>query len=229
MSVHRRALRSSIVKKALVAVTGLVLIGFLLLHMFGNLKIFAGADAYNYYANWLKEDILYPILPHGAGIWVIRVVVFVSLVVHVWLTILLWRGAVHARGSNYAVTNRKQSTFAVKWQRWGGITLGLLLVFHILMFTTGTIHPGFTYDVHDPFDMFVGAFSTWWVVVVYIIFMALVALHVRHGFWSAMATLGVNVSKGAYITLNIIAYIIAAIIILGFVIPPLAVAFGIVR
>ncbi|MDR0285875.1 MAG: succinate dehydrogenase, partial [Propionibacteriaceae bacterium] len=123
---------------------------------------------------------------------------------------------------------RKTQTLSVKVMRWGGITLGLLLVFHLLMFTTGTITPDFVYNASDPYTMFMGAFGQWWVWLVYVAFMAVVCMHVRHGFWSAFTTLGANVSASARIVLNVLAYFVAALLFVGFILPPTAVLFGMV-
>ncbi|MCL2736140.1 MAG: succinate dehydrogenase cytochrome b subunit [Propionibacteriaceae bacterium] len=228
LSVHQKAIRSNVAKKALMAVTGLVLICFLLMHMFGNLKIFVSPEAYNYYADWLKHDLLYPILPHGWFIWLFRIFLVVCLVLHIYLMAILWNASLHGRGAKYVRKNRKEQTLSAKLMRWGGITLGLLLVFHLLMFTTGTITPGFAYAVHDPYHMFLGAFSQWWVVLIYAIFVAVVCMHVRHGFWSAFTTLGANVGPGARTVLNVLAYFVAALLFVGFILPPLAVLLGMV-
>lgn len=221
-------MRSSVVKKALMAVTGLVLICFLLMHMFGNLKIFAGPDDYNYYAGWLKELVFYPILPHGWFIWVFRIFILICLLLHIYYGIVLWLTSRRGRGAKYVHANRRSETLSAKLQRWGGVTIGALLIFHILMFTTGTITPGFTYALHDPYSMFMGAFSQWWVVLVYVIFIGVVCLHVRHGFWSALTTLGANTGPGARKVINGLAYFVAILLFVGFVLPPVSVLFGIV-
>jgi len=209
------------------AVTGLVLIGFLLFHMFGNLKVFVGPAEYNHYADWLKQDLLYPILPRGWFIWLFRVFLFVCLVLHVWMMALLWVARSHGRG-RYIRARRKEFTWSGRLMRWGGMTLALLLLFHLLMFTTGSITPGFAYAAQDPYTMFMGAFSSWWVVAVYAVFVGLVCMHVRHGFWSSFTTLGANVSAKARNVLNFLAYFVAALLFVGFILPPLAVLFGMV-
>jgi len=229
MSVHRKAIHSNVVKKAIMALTGLVLICFLLMHMFGNLKIFVGRDDYNHYATWLKQDLLYPVLPHGWFIWLFRAFLLVCLVLHIYFAAVLWAASIHGRGhAKYVRKNRKEQTLSVKIQRWGGITLGVLIIFHLLMFTTGTITPGFSYDVHDPYDMFMGAFSLWWVFLCYAVFVCLVCMHVRHGFWSAFTTLGANVGPGARNVLNGLAYFVAALLFVGFILPPASVLLGMV-
>jgi len=229
LTVHQKAVRSNVVKKAVMAVTGLVLICFLLMHMFGNLKIFVGPEEYNHYALWLKQDLLYPVLPHGWFIWLFRIFLFVCLVLHIYFAAELWVASAHGRGkAKYVRKHRKEQTLSVKIQRWGGLTLGLLLLFHLLMFTTGSITPGFSYDHDHPYNMFVGTFSLWWVALIYVVFLGVVCMHVRHGFWSAFTTLGANVGPGARVVLNVLAYFVAALLFVGFVLPPLSVLFGIV-
>jgi succinate dehydrogenase / fumarate reductase cytochrome b subunit len=217
-----------VAKKAVMAVTGLILIAFLLMHMFGNLKIFIGPEAYNHYAEFLKQDLLYPILPHGWFIWIFRLVLLVCLVLHVYCAISLWLVAANARGSKYVRTNRKEQTLSSRVMRWGGVTLLLLLVFHILMFTTNSVQIGWS-GTQAPYDMFMGAFQNWWVVVIYVVFMGAVCMHVRHGFWSAFTTLGANVGPGAKVVLNVCAYFAAAALFVGFLLPPVAVLFGMVN
>ncbi len=211
------------------AVTGLVLIAFLLMHMFGNLKIFIGPEDYNHYANFLKQDLLYPVLPHGWFIWIFRVVLLVCLVLHVICAASLWSASLHGRGkTKYVRKNRKEQTFSSKAMRWGGITLLLLLIFHLLMFTTGTIDIGWSGGLQEPYTMFMGAFSNWWLVLIYAVFMVVVCLHIRHGFWSAFTTLGANVGPSARVVLNVLAYFVATLLFVGFMLPPVAVLFGMV-
>ena len=228
LSVHQKAIRSNMVKKALMAVTGLVLISFLLMHMFGNFKVFISQEEYNHYASWLKQDLLYPALPHGWFIWCFRIFLVACLVIHVLCMALLWQARLHGRGSKYVRTRRKEHTLSSKLMRWGGMTLALLLLFHLLMFTTGSLTPGFSFTSQDPYSMFVGAFSNWWMVVIYGVFVLVVCMHVRHGFWSAFTTLGANVSPKARVVLDSLAYFIAALLFVGFMFSPLAVLFGMV-
>jgi len=228
LSVHQKALRSNVVKKAIMAVTGLVLIGFLLMHMFGNLKIFIGQHAYNTYAGWLQSDLLYPLLPEGWFIWLFRIFLLVCLVLHIYCMIVLWGASLHGRGPRYVRTNRKEQTLSSKLMRWLGISLAALLLFHLSMFTIGWIQTGYVYDHSDPYTMFMGAFSQWWMVLIYALFVTVVCMHVRHGFWSAFTTLGANVGPGARNVLNGLAYFVAALLFVGFILPPLAVLLGMV-
>ncbi|MDR1512920.1 MAG: succinate dehydrogenase cytochrome b subunit [Propionibacteriaceae bacterium] len=223
-------------KKVIMAVTGICLIVFLLMHMFGNLKVFIGEEAFNHYAHWLKGSlpdggILEPFMPHGWFIWLFRAFMAACLVLHVYCALKVWRAAVRGRGSTqgkkYTRVNRPERTFSAKVTRWGGITLGLLLVFHLLMFTTKTIRTGFGKDA-EPYDMFTASFSLdrWYIFAIYVVFMLAVSFHVRHGFYSAFTTLGANVSTTARSVLNGLAYFVATLIFVGFTLPPAASTFG---
>ncbi|MDR0782601.1 MAG: succinate dehydrogenase cytochrome b subunit [Propionibacteriaceae bacterium] len=226
MSVQQKAVRSTVVKKAIMALTGLVLVGFLLMHMFGNLKVFAGPAEYNHYALWLKQDLLYPILPHGWFIWLFRIFLILCVVLHLYCALRLTQASLRGRGTPYVRRKRKEQTFSVRWLRWFGLLLIALISFHILMFTTGTFTPGFEYQFEDPYSMYVGAFQVWWVFAAYGVFMLLVCFHLRHGFWSAFTTLGANVGPSSRLTLNLLAYFFAALLFVGFLLPATAVFLG---
>ena len=228
LTVHQRAIRSTVVKKAIMAVTGLVLIAFLLMHMFGNLKIFLGQKEYNTYAHWLKQDLLHPFLPEGWFIWLFRIVLLTCLVLHIYCMAVLWAASLRGRGSRYVRSKRKELTLSGRFMRWLGLTLAALLILHLLMFTVGWVTTGYTFNADDPYTMFMGAFSLWWVVGIYAIFVGVVCMHIRHGFWSAFTTLGANVGTRARTTLNVLAYFVASLLFVGFLLPPFAVLVGMV-
>ena len=210
------------------AVTGLIMIGFLLMHMYGNLKMFLGAEAFDHYAHWLKgatDDggILYPILPAGWFIWIFRLVLVASVILHIWSAASLSAKTLANRGDKYAVTKRKAQTYSARTMRWGGVIVAAFLIFHLIQFT---IVPGsFGGSGDEPHTMVVAGFQQWWMVVLYAICMVLVCMHVRHGFWSAFATLGGNLSAKSFNLLNGLAYLVAGILFVGFMIMPLAVLF----
>jgi succinate dehydrogenase / fumarate reductase cytochrome b subunit len=220
--------------KALMAVTGLLLIAFLLMHMFGNLKMFIGEEAFNHYAEWLKglsDDggILYPILPRGWFIWVFRAVLLAAVVLHIYSAAKLWRRAKAASPSTYEAKRRLAQTYSARTMRWGGIILAGLLIFHLAQFT---VHAALTNGTFastyqsSAYKMVVGEFSQWWMVLVYAIWMVAVCMHIRHGFWSAFATLGANTSPRAKVILDACAWAIALVLFIGFMMMPVAVLFG---
>ncbi|MBK8446585.1 MAG: succinate dehydrogenase cytochrome b subunit [Micropruina sp.] len=214
--------------KALMAVTGLIMIGFLLMHMYGNLKVFLGAEAFDHYAHWLKGDILYPLIPSGWFIWIFRAFMLAAIVLHAASAVHLWRKANAARGSSYVTTNRLQQSYAARTMRWGGVILVGFLVFHLLQFTAQVIKTGWNSGA-GPYEMFVVSFQQWWLVLAYALWMVAVCMHIRHGFWSAAATLGANTSLASRRVWNGLAYCVAVLLYVGFMIAPLAVLFGVVK
>lgn len=215
------------------AVSGLIMILFLLAHMYGNLKIFSGRAAFDSYAHHLRT-IGEPFLPYAGALWIIRVVLLASVAVHIYAAITLWRrarGATAGRGgSRYESRKGRggvQRTYASFTMRWGGVVIALFIVYHLLHLTSNTIHPGG--GAASPYVRVVNGFGLWWVVLSYTIALLALGFHLRHGFWSAMADLGANTSVTRRRHLNIAATTIAIVITAGFLMPPFAVLFGWVR
>ncbi len=213
------------------AVTGLIMIGFLLVHMFGNLKMFLGEADFNHYAEWLKQDLLYPFMPKGWFIWIFRAALVASILLHIWsayaLTVLDHRANGQQRGAGKAV--RKAQTYAARTMRWGGVILAGFLVFHILQFTARLTPTGFSATEPSAYKMVVASFSLWPVTLAYAAWMVTVCMHIRHGFWSAFTTLGANVSKRSRALLNALAIFVAVLLYVGFMIMPIAVLAGQVK
>lgn len=210
------------------AITGLIMVGFLLMHMYGNLKVFMGAEAFDHYAHWLKGDILYPLVPSGWFIWIFRAFLLAAIVAHIWSAAVLTGRAHAARSSNYVQHKRLAQTYAARTMRWGGVILAGFLVFHLLQFTAQVVTTGFRAG-SEPYDMVIASFSQWWVTLAYLVWVAIVCLHVRHGVWSALTTLGAHTSPKARGFLNGLAWVIAIVLFVGFMIMPLAVQFGWVK
>lgn len=208
------------------AVTGLIMVGFLLVHMYGNLKMFVGAEAYDHYAHWLKEDVLYPLMPHGQFIWVFRAVMVAAVVLHIWAAATLSARTLAVRGDKYVNDKKQVQTYSSRTMRWGGVIILAFLIFHLLQFT---VVPGLTGGTaSEPHTMVVAAFKMWWMVLIYAVCMVLICMHIRHGFFSAFNTLGLNTSTNARKVLNILAIIVALVLFAGFMIMPLAVLFGVI-
>ena len=209
-----RATRSTIFLKLLMAASGLFFVLFVLLHMYGNLKAFAGHDAYNDYAHHLRT-LGEPMLPYSGALWVIRALLILSLVVHVYCAVTLWRRARGARTHKYVVKKNKHSTFASHLMRWGGVTLLLFIVWHLLNFTIGKINVtgGAT---NDPYNLLVDSFSVWWLTLIYLVAMAMLGAHLHHGFWSSMQTLGLTSSQRWRATYKRVAFTVAVVISGGF-------------
>lgn len=210
------------------ALTGLVMVGFLLMHMYGNLKAFQGAESFNHYAEWLKNDVLYPLVPHGVFIWLFRAVMLLAIVAHMYAAWVLTQRAHAARSTKYVTSKRLAQTYSARTMRWGGVLLAGFLVFHLLQFTAQVATTGFDRGA-SAYEMVVASFTQWWLVLAYAAWTLIVCMHVRHGVWSALATLGANTSPRARSFLNGLAWVIAVLLFVGFMAMPLGVAFGMVR
>jgi succinate dehydrogenase / fumarate reductase, cytochrome b subunit len=226
----RKAARSTVALKAVMAVSGLIMIGYLLAHMYGNLKVFAGAAAFNSYAHHLRT-LGEPILPHTGALWIIRAVLLVSVLAHMGAAFSLWARAQRARGGVSRYQSRRtrggvQRTYASFTLRWGGVVIALFVIYHLLHLTWNVIAPGG--PAPDPYDRVVNGFRIWTVVLAYTVAMLAVGFHLRHGMWSALTTLGANVSSVARKRLNLLAYAIAGVVTIGFLLPPYAIVFGLV-
>ena len=220
----RRAWTTTVFVKQLMAISGIVFVLFLLFHSYGNLKMFLGQEAYDHYAHWLKEEAFVPIFPHGGFIWVFRAAMVLMLVIHIWAAAVTWKRSRRARRSAYVVKRSAADAYAARTMRMTGVLLFFLIVFHILHFTTGTIRTGFVAD-STPYERMVATFQNPLIVVVYLIFIGLAALHVSHGFWSAFQSLG-WVRGGTRKFMEVLSGLVGALIFLMFALPPLAIVAG---
>ncbi|MFJ9575704.1 succinate dehydrogenase [Streptomyces sp. NPDC101191] len=215
---------STIGKKTVMAVSGLLMLAYLVAHVAGNLKVFFGPEEFNAYGHWLRV-MGAPVLHHQWGLWIARVVLLAAVVAHAVSAYQLSRRDLRARPTAY-VHRRRRSSYATRTMRWGGVIIALFLVWHILDLTTGTLHPG-GFEEGKPYQNVVDTFSTWYGDLVYIVAMLAVGLHVRHGFWSAAQTLGVGNARRERV-LTFLANALALVLTAGFVSVPVAVMTGVV-
>lgn len=173
------------------AVSGLVLFGFVLGHMAGNLKLYQGPEKLNAYAEWLRE-IGAPALPHGGLLWIARAVLLAAVAVHMVSAWQVTRMSRAARPRGYADDRRVQATYASRTMRWGGVLIALFVVYHLFHFTWGPAwaHPDFVPG--DVYHNVVAGFSVLPVSLFYIVAQAALALHLYHGLWSLFQSLGWN-------------------------------------
>ncbi len=213
-------LGSSIGRKVVMAVTGLILFGYVLGHMVGNLQVYLGPEALNHYGVLLRQ------LLHGAGLWIVRAVMLAAVSLHIWAATSLTLESRRARPEGYREQKWKESTYASRTMRWGGVILLLFVIYHLLHLTTGTVHPNFIEG--DIYRNFVVGFQSVPVSLFYIFAMLALGLHLRHGVWSMFQTLGV--SHPRYIRIaHAAAWIFAAVIVAGNISFPIAVLAGIVK
>ncbi|WP_344203943.1 succinate dehydrogenase cytochrome b subunit [Aeromicrobium alkaliterrae] len=225
------ATRSTVALKYAMAVSGLIMIGYLLLHMYGNLKVFAGQEAFDEYAHHLRT-FGEPMLPYEGLLWIVRVVLLVAILVHIYAVVVLTvrnrKAAGYAGGKRYhSKQNRTgiQRSYASFTLRWGGVVILAFIVYHLLHLTANVIHPGGESD--SPYQRVVNGFEIWWVVVGYTVAMLAVGLHLWHGIWSALTTLGGNRSATRIDSrLTGIAVVVTLVIIIGFLLPPWAILLG---
>jgi succinate dehydrogenase / fumarate reductase cytochrome b subunit len=221
-----RGARSTIALKLLMAVSGIMFIGFVLVHMYGNLQAFAGHDAYNEYAEHIRE-IGEPMLPHGGLLWIARVGLIAALVVHVYCAVALWRRAGRARTVKYQVKKNHNSTLSSRMMRWGGLALLLFIVWHLLNFTIGKINVSGG-PTNDPYDLLVDSFDVWWLTLIYLVAMAALAMHLHHGVWSAAQTLGLTNNVRARRNAKGLGVIVAVVIAGGFSLVPIFILAGVI-
>lgn len=225
VSAGSRTGPNSILLKTVMAVTGLIFIGFIVAHMYGNLMILGGQEAFDEYAHHLRT-FGEPMLPYGGFLWVMRITLLVSLLLHAWSAFVLWSRASRARPTRYAVKQANRGLFWARAMRWGGVALLLFVVFHLLHFTTNTIQ--LAGDFARPSDRLVSSFELWWAVLIYFAAVAALGLHLRHGVWSACMTLGLNTSLRAAERIQVVAIAVAAVVVVGFMLPPVLILFGVV-
>jgi succinate dehydrogenase / fumarate reductase cytochrome b subunit len=187
---------SSIGKKILVALTGLILLGFVLGHMIGNLLIFAGPDAINEYGHLLQTAL------HGGGVWIARIGLLAATVVHVVATISLTKANREARQDKYGMQKAQVSTKSSRIMIWSGLTILAFIVYHLLHFTVRVGNDYGTYKtvlhgetVHDVYRMVIAGFSWAPASIFYLVAMALLSSHLSHGFSSLFQTLGISTDK----------------------------------
>jgi succinate dehydrogenase / fumarate reductase cytochrome b subunit len=225
---RRSALRqfwaSTIGKKTVMAVSGALLLAFVFAHMVGNLKTFLGATDLNHYAHWLRT-IGEPVLHQGWFLWIQRVVLLVALVLHITAAVQLVRRDHRARPVAYVHRRPVRATFATRTMRWGGATLAVFVVWHILDFTVGSVNQDFVPG--DPYHNLVADFQVWWVNVIYLVALAMLGLHIHHGFASAARTLGVTSARRERV-IKILGSTTAVVVAGGYALVPVAVMTGLV-
>lgn len=210
---------SQIGKKIVMAVTGLIGVGFVIGHMLGNLQMFQGPDKMNSYAAFLQGL--------GGLLWLARAILLGAVILHVVAAVQLTRQKQAARPVGYVKgTQWEVSTFASRSIRWGGALLLVFIVFHILHFTTRSIFAG--YSETNVYGNVIAGFSHWWVSVFYLVAMAGLFLHLYHGVWSSPRTLGAAAPSRSPLARRI-APLVAILVYLGFSAIPAAVLLGILR
>jgi succinate dehydrogenase / fumarate reductase cytochrome b subunit len=211
---------SMVGKKAVMGLTGLIWVGFVILHSLGNLLVFRGSAAINSYSHFLKST--------GELLWALRALLFLALVLHVIAAIQLTRQSRAARPIGYAKREPQVATIASRTMRWGGALLLIFIVVHILHFTTGNIRPAGVFSTEDVYGNVVTSFRIWWVALFYVVAMIALGLHLFHGAWSSVRSIGVSPASPQPLHRRL-SLVIAVFVWAAFTAIPVAVFSGIVR
>ena len=184
MSTAGNFFTSSIGRKWIMAVTGVVLVLYAVGHMAGNLQVFLGREALNEYGAYLHE------LGHGGALWVARAVLLAAVGLHIWSAVTLARENRAARPVGYRQLQHKSSDYASRTMMWSGPLLAMFVVYHILHLTTGQAHEN--YIRGDVYHNVIVGFSDPLVTGFYILSMLALGFHMYHGIWSMLQTMGVS-------------------------------------
>ena len=211
-----RFYESTIGRKAVMAITGLILFAFVIVHLLGNLQVFEGAEKINHYGVLLRA---YPPL-----LWGVRSVLLLAVFLHFWAYVDLGLRKVRARPIGYVKKKPAGSSFASRTMYWSGPVIAIFVVLHILHFTTGTVF-GHGFREGQIWQNMTSAFKIVPVAVAYIIAMVLLCLHMYHGLWSWCQTLGMHHPRYTPVVKRAAA-IAAILIAAGFISIPVAIMTG---
>ena len=221
ISVDSRSLRpaqlwnSTVGKKIVMALTGAIGVGYLVAHVSGNLLVFAGPEKINTYAALLKSN--------PGLLWTARTILIVAVLLHIIAAYQLARTSQKSRPISYKRWRAVGSDFASRTMRWTGPLVGLFIVYHLLHFTLGTVHPNF--DERNVYHNVISGFQVWYVSAIYIIAMLALSLHLYHGAWSMFQSVGLNHPKYNRLV-RAFTTIITIVVVLGFISIPVAVLLG---
>lgn len=212
--------QTTVGKKAIMAVTGFILFGFIVGHLVGNLQIFLPPEKINHYSAALKSV---PLL-----LWSARITLLIAVGLHIWSSFQLWLLQREARPVSYVKKANLNSTYASRTMLWSGPIVLAFLIYHLLHFTFGAVHPGGPFDPHNVYNNVVYGFQVWPVSLFYIIAMIMLCYHLYHGLWSMFQSLGF--SHPVYTPwLQRFAKIVAILIAIGEISMPVAVLAGFIK
>lgn len=208
-------------KKIVMAVTGFILFLFIIGHLLGNLLVFSGPDRFNTYAHILHFD--------GTLLWIARAILIISVVLHIVATVQLALRNKAARPVGYARKKSINSSYASRTMYWSGPIILAFVIFHLLEFTSGTIHPNSVFIPGDVYHNVLAGFQVWWISAWYIFALILLGFHLRHGLWSMLQSFGMPHSLRREKVLKQIALVVATLIIIGYIMIPISVLTGMLK
>ena len=216
--------RSTIGKKVAMAVTGIILWGYVVFHMLGNLKVFTGDQHFDAYAGFIRE-VGSPVLDHQWFLWAARTVLLASVVIHIVAATQLSIRNANARRNDYTRAEIVSASYASRTMRWGGVIILLFVIYHVLHLTTGTLHNDFHHGA--VYDNVVAGFQIWYVTAAYTVAVIAVGAHLYHGTWSMFQTLGRN-RPGLDPYIRRFSQGLAVVVTIGYLAVPFGVMTGIV-
>jgi succinate dehydrogenase / fumarate reductase cytochrome b subunit len=221
-------LRTSIGKKYAMATSGIILVGFIVLHVVGLQKFFFGEKHFDEYSAFLRT-VGAPAIPHYYLLWALRATLLAAVSVHIWAAYTTTVQSKRARPIPYAHTDNIQATYASRTMRWGGIILLLFIVFHILDMTVGVAHVGAfketTAEHGHAYANAVSGFRHPIVTIAYTLAMGALCLHLFHGVWSMFQTFGRGSGKREQM-LRRFSMTFAVVVCLGFLAMPWTIMLG---
>lgn len=216
-------LRTSIGKKYAMATSGIILVGFVIAHMIGNLKFFFGQKHFDEYAHFLR-NMGAPAIPHYYALWGLRVTLLAAVSIHIWAAYMTTRQSKKARPIPYAHTDNIQATYASRTMRWGGVILLAFIAFHIADMTLGVAHVG-TFKEGHVYANSISGFRHPVVTLIYTFAMGALCLHLFHGVWSMFQTFGRGSGRREQM-LRRLSMTISVVVCLGFLAMPWTIMLG---
>ncbi|MGO8720523.1 MAG: succinate dehydrogenase cytochrome b subunit [Acidobacteriaceae bacterium] len=207
-------------KKVVMAVTGAMMFLFVIGHLLGNLQIFEGPAKINAYAHFLHSI--------GEVLWIVRGTLILAIILHIIATVQLAIRNWKARPIGYSRKEAINSSYASRTMYWSGPIVLAFIIFHLLQFTAGYIHPEASFIEGDVYHNLVSGFQVWWVSAWYIFAITLLGFHLRHGLWSMFQSVGLAHPRHTQ-TLKRAALLIATLIVLGYISIPISILLGFVK
>jgi succinate dehydrogenase / fumarate reductase cytochrome b subunit len=207
-------------KKVIMAVTGAMMFAFVVGHMLGNLQMFEAPEHINGYGHFLHNL--------GELLWLERGIMLLAIALHITATVQLALRSNAARPVGYSRRQAINSSYASRTMYWSGPIVLAFIIFHLLQFTAGYIHPHATFTEGEVYSNVVAGFQVWWVSAWYIFAMCLLGLHLSHGLWSMFQSVGLAHPRNS-VTLKNAARAVAALIVLGYISIPISVLLGFIK
>ena len=184
---------SSFALKQVMAITGFIFVAFVVIHMIGNLKVYAGPDSFNTYAAWLRE-VGYPLIPKQGVLWALRVTLLVALLLHIWAAVTIWVRGRRARGKHRRKNMRGLVANGARTMLPGGAVILVFIVVHLLDLTIGALvhsgafaHPDAQFHAYENL---IASFQRPWMAIFYSVCMLIIAFHVQHGWRTILQDVG---------------------------------------